>query len=171
MKVRSRHPRQAFIAQHGDRLGGIRHSQAGPVGVAEGPQQGVDLGGQHRQDRPLHHPVPDRRHVQHSHPPVRAGQTHRRERARLICPCLEVGCDAGQMLVRVLGEPGDALPEYPVFPVAGQHVRPDCGELSGVGDLSQGGMQAGRIRRAVHGWPGRSVGGCQVGSGHITPNP
>jgi hypothetical protein len=149
MEVGTRDPAQALITQHGDGLGGVRDSQAWAVGVAERAEQRVDLGDQRRKDGSLYYPVPDRRHVQKPHPPIRTRQPDGRERARLVCPRPQVGRHPGQALVRVLGEPGYALPEHPVLPVAGQHVRPGRGELGRVGDPAQGGVQG--ATRLAHG--------------------
>jgi hypothetical protein len=78
----------------------------------------------------------------------------------------------GQVLLRVPGEPGHSGPEDSVIIVASQNVFPGRGELAKFGDLREAGLQVIRGDRGRHRLPpARVVGGCQVGSGTITPNP
>jgi CRISPR/Cas system CMR subunit Cmr6 (Cas7 group RAMP superfamily) len=88
----------------------------------------------------------------------------------LVASGPEFLADTGQVIVGVFGEPGDAGPERSVFPVAGQHVRPCRGQLSRGGDLGEGGAEHASVR-GIHDFPSLTVGGCQVGSGHVTPKP
>ena len=95
--------------------------------------------------------------MQEPGPAVRAGQGDRSEPARLVGTRGKLGREFSEMLPALLG---------------GQDVSPRRGQLIRAGDPGQGGVQVvRRSRRGGHRTAARMLGGCQVGSGTMLPNP
>lgn len=102
---------------------------------------------------------------------VGAGDADGSEPARLVAAGSELRGDVGQVPVGVLCEPADARAEHTVLHVVRQDVRPSGSEAGGISGLGQRRPLAVGCRRGSHHRTGAVVGGCQVGSGMITPNP
>ena len=92
--------------------------------------------------------------------------------AGLVAAGGKLSRELSEMLPGVRRETGDARPEYPVVAVGRQHVSPGRRQLIEAGDPGEGGVQVvGRSRWRGHGAAARMLGGCQVGSGTMVPNP